>query len=911
MKECSRNSRDPVVLATAYYPTVFASASSTPKVSTNTNPGFPTASSTGSANELDLKDVVPYLKHLSLSAEHVIYKPPTAMQLSNVSASTCQRVLDTYRQVPTITLAVETGPFAFNFVDVSEVSEADKIGKLCPPDPVELDGIATELMNFKPDVEESYWEGEFWRALTAARDAGRMTRDLMKQSRLRRQRLMSLSRASVSTVMGSPTLNAAMTPLSSQISINSTPMSNSVELNTIININSGSLWRVHHPCYFPHNSLKSMHSARVDGSHQQKTDADAALATPKTTTAQRNAKGFLRRAWFNEKQRGSSFTFRKSLTLQGCNRSPSHVGRSLKGTTYKENLYPTSSEKRGFKVPVPSIASESSGCLDVNSFVESAPTSTLPTGAETPIAIHTTQNNTSLYSSPLNTQNTYVNDVIGIATLHSNTTTTVSRKGKEASRDNTSNGIGSTTALANKSCDVLTADLLQSRRTRDNAALTTTPSGPLSQREPRKPQDQKSSSSKKLPSIRAFPSFSTIKRDKSVSSKQVLNSVRSTPVIVSGSAAFDSPPLKRSQLTSLDRSCSQRTSQPSAAAAVKDDPLSPNLIISDSIHSGSRVGESPNACARFPGANTIASAFEQIEGGREQEETISNVLCGAPDQVLNEERMVCVDKGSDQISFLPLKTDAMALPSKVQSPKQGREMAVAEVCLDSHQTQENHTNGEPLHQDTKESASRPLHPSDPSKGEKDSLEGTRPMGRTIVKVAAIPSRSALKPRPFHWKKAVTGAALLEDRKFPSSSSAQVVLDDKYVSPLAHTSSNSTLIAQNDTDVHCVPTPLPCQSSALPSQLSNLKPLEKHNFGDSPCTHRGGSSLSLSLNSSARDMHNNSTHSCQPLQSLRTGDMPILVSDMREDVGISNKDSRKRQGHLLKAKANQPRCCVVM
>ncbi|CCW67741.1 unnamed protein product [Phytomonas sp. Hart1] len=906
MKESSLNSRDPLVLATAYYPTVFTSASSTKKVPINSSSSLPTASSTGSVNELNLKDVVPYLRHLSLSSEHVIYKPLTALQLSNIPAKTCKQVLDTNRPVPTITLAVETGPFAFNFRYINEVSEADKIGKLCPPDPVELDGISTEVAEFKPDVEESYWEGEFWRALTAAQDTGHKKHELMKQSRLRSQRLLALSRASVSSVMGSPTLNFTATPLSSQVSKNSTPMSNSLELNNISSFNSVSLSRVYHPSCILHNSVTSTPSATIDQFYQKKMDTDAVLATPTTTTAQRNAKGFLRRARFNEKQRVSSFITRKNMTLQSHDHSSSYVIKSFKGTSYRENSYSIDSEKRGFKVLIPSIASESSFCLDANSFVESIPTSALATCVETPIANPMSHNSTSLHSSPLNPQKAPVNDVTGIPTHPSYATTTLSCQDNGIYRDSTVNRMGEDPVEGGQSRPVPTADTALSGRTGETAAVCIALSNLLSKREPREVQDHKSSSEGKLQLVQTSFSHSTIKRD-NLHSKQFLNNVRSTPVDASGSALLDSPSLKRLQLASLNTSFSQRTSQPSAATD-KYNSLS-NLIKNSSIHPGCRSGESPKVRVQFIGADTAALAIEDIECVLLPNKSGSKVLHNSPDQIFSEEHNIRAIKGSDQISSLPPESDSLKLSSKLQGSKPQLRVTEPCVCLDNSQSQSHQANSQAVHSNTEGNGRYFLHRTKPSKAEKNTSEGRRPSWRTIES-EDISSQSTPKSRLFRWKKLATGNSLPEDARLPNSTSTQAAFDD-HVSPLVHSNINGASIVQNDTNVHRVLTPSSSPLSALPSQLLNSKLEGKHNCERLSCDHRGTSLPSLSVNLSARDIHSDPLNLCQPMQSFRKGDTPGLVNDDKEGLIGCNKDADKHKNHPFEAKTGEARCCVVM
>lgn len=315
---------------------------------------------------LSFKAEVPYLKACSLSPPRVIFQPPSILQLCNAAGVDAQGLhLYSGHRLPSISLCVEMGEFAFNYQDMNnDLREEDRVDKLCPPDPLDWDSVAFEVQRRSQDSEEALWEERFWCDMKRARQEEKERRELKAQQKAQYQQRRALARASVSSVGGSrAALSAQLTPLSRQQSLKSFFGGRASPMDPAL------------PASHNTNDHRRPSGGLLAAREQPELSAARAPPTLPPTSAQQTAKGFLRRAKYNE---GRHVAASAGQTLP-----PSATVRAAVPTVTRSSITSAATAsggggggggfaENGFRFPVLSIRSEASNCVvDLSSTVGS------------------------------------------------------------------------------------------------------------------------------------------------------------------------------------------------------------------------------------------------------------------------------------------------------------------------------------------------------------------------------------------------------------------------------------------------------------------------------------------------------------------------------------------------------------
>ncbi|RNF10953.1 hypothetical protein TraAM80_01218 [Trypanosoma rangeli] len=125
---------------------------------------YPTADPARMGPEFDFFAAIPYLCEFCLSRPHVVYQPPTLVDLVAAGAIPVEHTSELNSVLPTITLSAEVAPWRATTHESSGTATSSRF--LRPPEREGAEAIAEELQRGAHDTsDQEYWSEEYWKSL--------------------------------------------------------------------------------------------------------------------------------------------------------------------------------------------------------------------------------------------------------------------------------------------------------------------------------------------------------------------------------------------------------------------------------------------------------------------------------------------------------------------------------------------------------------------------------------------------------------------------------------------------------------------------------------------------------------------------------------------------------------------------
>ncbi|ESL10189.1 hypothetical protein TRSC58_02082 [Trypanosoma rangeli SC58] len=125
---------------------------------------YPTVDPARMGPEFDFFAAIPYLCEFCLSRPHVVYQPPTLVDLVAAGAIPVEHMSELNSVLPTITLSAEVAPRRATTREGSGTATSSRF--LRPPEREGAEAIAEELQHGAHDTsDQDYWSEEYWKSL--------------------------------------------------------------------------------------------------------------------------------------------------------------------------------------------------------------------------------------------------------------------------------------------------------------------------------------------------------------------------------------------------------------------------------------------------------------------------------------------------------------------------------------------------------------------------------------------------------------------------------------------------------------------------------------------------------------------------------------------------------------------------